>query len=72
MDDELGNDEQPDEGVNVRFYVPPEQEAGVYAESVAVWHTPYASRLIAPGGEANDLSDDHHRARRMLGDPVGS
>lgn len=35
----------PDEGdaaaVNVRFYVPPDQEAGVYAETVAVWHTPY-------------------------------
>ncbi len=35
--------EEPDEkpGASVRFYVPPEQEAGVYAETVAVWHTPY-------------------------------
>jgi hypothetical protein len=23
------------------FYVPPEQEEGVYAENMAIWHTPY-------------------------------
>jgi Protein of unknown function (DUF3467) len=39
--DDEGAEEQPPEQVNVRFYVPPEQEAGVYAETVAVWHTPY-------------------------------
>lgn len=27
--------------VPVNFYVPPEQEAGVYANTVAVWHTAY-------------------------------
>lgn len=37
------HDEQNDEtdGVPFRFYTPPEMEAGVYAETVAVWHTPY-------------------------------
>ena len=37
-EEESPEDEQ---GVNVRFYVPLDQEAGVYAETVAVWHTPY-------------------------------
>lgn len=35
------DEEQPADQVNVRFYVPPEQEAGTFAETVAVWHTPY-------------------------------
>jgi Protein of unknown function (DUF3467) len=28
-------------GAPVSFYVPPDQEAGVYANTVAVWHTAY-------------------------------
>jgi hypothetical protein len=41
--DDFGEDGEPEgeNGVSIRFYVPPEQEAGVYAETVAVWHTPY-------------------------------
>jgi hypothetical protein len=34
-------DDDPEETPGVRFYVPPEQEAGTFAETVAVWHTPY-------------------------------
>lgn len=46
----------------MRFYVPVEQEAGVYAESVAVWHTPYdfvidfASIQLAQPSDPNDPS----------------
>jgi hypothetical protein len=35
-DDESERGDSP-----IKFYVPPEQETGVYANTVAVWHTPY-------------------------------
>jgi hypothetical protein len=34
-------DEPPAGRFPVRLYVPPEQEAGTYAQAAVVWHTPY-------------------------------
>lgn len=40
-DDEADPQDEGQGSAGVRFYVPPEQEAGVFAETVAIWHTPY-------------------------------
>ena len=34
-------DEDAPEVAPLQFYVPPEQEAGVYAHAYAIWHTAY-------------------------------
>lgn len=39
--DDSQDDEEDGSSGPLRFYVPPEQEVGAYAETVAVWHTPY-------------------------------
>jgi Protein of unknown function (DUF3467) len=38
------HDEEQPEG-EYRFYVPPEQEGGVYANTLGVWHTAYEFTL---------------------------
>jgi len=38
---EYENEHAEEPGTSVQFYVPEDQEAGTYANTVAVWHTGY-------------------------------
>ena len=50
-------DPEEGEGLPFRFYLPPELEAGVYAHTVAVWHTGYDFTLDFAVMEPPQLSD---------------